>query len=144
MSKAQSAITGTWYNELGSRMDLTANDDGSLTGKYHSAVGDVPKIYALSGQYNLKSLAGRGVSLSWTVSFEVDTGDTHIHSTSAWSGQFFASPEPVILTQWLLTRSGEREDLWESTHVGHDEFAKVKPSHEQIARAHLKSRALKF
>ena len=62
----------------------------------------------------------------------------HIHSTTTWSGLFFddnAGKPARIITQWLLTRSTEERDIWESTHVGNDTFAKVIPSAAEIARA---------
>ncbi|KAJ8518249.1 hypothetical protein ONZ45_g4689 [Pleurotus djamor] len=135
-------ISGTWYNELGSRMELTANTDGSLTGSYFSAVGGVPKAYPLSGRYNLKVPSGQGVAIGWAVSYEVE--EKGIHSVATWSGQFFASPEPVILTQWLLSSSTQPKDLWQSTNLGHDEFTKAPPTQQMIERAHLMSRAMKL
>nr|BAH20870.1 tamavidin1 [Pleurotus cornucopiae] len=142
MKDVQSLLTGTWYNELGSTMNLTANKDGSLTGTYHSNVGEVPPTYHLSGRYNLQPPSGQGVTLGWAVSFE--NTSANVHSVSTWSGQYFSEPAEVILTQWLLSRSSEREDLWQSTHVGHDEFSKTKPTKEKIAQAQLLRRGLKF
>nr|BAO23571.1 tamavidin 2-N115C [synthetic construct] len=137
MSDVQSSLTGTWYNELNSKMELTANKDGTLTGKYLSKVGDVYVPYPLSGRYNLQPPAGQGVALGWAVSWE----NSKIHSATTWSGQFFSESSPVILTQWLLSSSTARGDVWESTLVGCDSFTKTAPTEQQIAHAQLHCRA---
>nr|BAJ07170.1 sialyltransferase-tamavidin 2 fusion protein [synthetic construct] len=136
-SDVQSSLTGTWYNELNSKMELTANKDGTLTGKYLSKVGDVYVPYPLSGRYNLQPPAGQGVALGWAVSWE----NSKIHSATTWSGQFFSESSPVILTQWLLSSSTARGDVWESTLVGNDSFTKTAPTEQQIAHAQLHCRA---
>ncbi|KAJ8516436.1 hypothetical protein ONZ45_g6253 [Pleurotus djamor] len=145
MHTVKSPLAGTWYNELGSTMVLEVHDDGSLTGTYHSNVGEVPPTFPLSGRYNLSPPSGQGIALGWVVSWE--NPGSNVHSATAWSGQYFPASGSVasseaILTQWILSRSTEREDLWESSIVGHDEFGRTKPSPEQIARAKLLRRGL--
>jgi hypothetical protein len=39
-------LNGDWYNELGSKMTLRVKGS-SITGKYHTAVGDADGIYEL-------------------------------------------------------------------------------------------------
>lgn len=126
-------LTGTWYNELGSEMKLTAHANGNLTGQYFSAVGDAENFYVLQGRFDSAPPAGAGVSLAWTVTFFNAT--LNAHSTSAWSGQFFAGAQPQILVQWLLTSSTTLPNVWQSTNVGHDEFTHTPPTAAQVAQA---------
>lgn len=134
-------LNGDWYNELGSKMSLTADDTGSLSGTYHSNVGGVPQDYPLSGRFDPSQLwvtVRVGISLGWTVTYiyddlkdkDDDEDDVHKHSTATWSGLFFddngANPARII-TQWLLTSSTEEADIWESTSVGNDTFTNIAP-----------------
>ena len=45
-------LNGDWYNEHGSNVTLCADKTGSLSGTYHSAVGDVPQDYPLSRRFD--------------------------------------------------------------------------------------------
>ncbi|KAK6978183.1 avidin family protein [Favolaschia claudopus] len=111
-------LSGTWHNELGSIMTLTADKNGGLTGTYNSAVGEAQDAYILTGRFDTAPLADEGVALGWAVSFSAE-GDAM----------------KTILTQWLLTSGTKAGDVWESTLVGHDEFVPEPPSAESIARA---------
>jgi hypothetical protein len=125
-------ISGVWYNQLGSKMTLVAVKDGSLNGKYESAVGDAEDFYILAGRFDADPPSdGRGDTLGWAVSFR--NCKRNAHSTATWSGQYFEKskdgkiPER-ILTHWLLTSSTLPKDVWKSTNVGHDTFTRKKPT----------------
>jgi len=117
-------LSGTWFNELGSVMNLTATTDGSISGLYCSAVGNATNFYTLTGRFDPSTTipTGEGVSLGWVVNYA--NADENADSTAAWSGQFFAA-NATILTQWLLTSSTTPADEWESTNVGHDQFTRT-------------------
>jgi Avidin family len=120
-------LSGTWYNQLGSRMDLTTDNCGGLSGTYKSAVGDAPVPYCLAGRFYMTPLSGRnGVTLGWAVTFGT------AQSTATWSGQYFGggSIAETIVTHWLLTTStGEAPtSIWKSTRVGHDTFTRIPPN----------------
>lgn len=121
-------LSGNWYNELGSTMNLTADDNGGLSGKYHSAVGEPEDWYILTGRFDTRppSEEGVGISVGWVVTFSRDQDD--IHSTTTWSGQYFDDGTERIVTNWLLTKSTDPKDMWNSTNIGRDTFTRTKPS----------------
>ncbi|MGC5344041.1 avidin/streptavidin family protein [Streptomyces sp. AM 4-1-1] len=129
-----SAITGTWYNQLGSTMVVKATPSGYLTGTYNSAVGNAENTYVLTGRYDTAPATdGSGTTLGWTVSWR--NSYRNAHSNTTWSGQFFGGTGAHINTQWLLTRATVSSNEWESTYVGHDEFTKTPPTAAEIAKA---------
>jgi hypothetical protein len=135
-------LTGTWYNELGSRMKLTATADGMLSGSYYSAVGEATDYYVLTGRFDSAPPSGEGVSVGWTVTFY--NSKLNAQSTATWSGQYFAGSQPEIVTQWLLTTSSTTAAEWQATNVGHDEFTRTPPSAAAIAQARATGRGSVF
>jgi len=126
-------LDGIWWNELGSKMKLVTNPDGSLEGWYQSAVG-VESQFVLVGRFDTNPHPDEGRSLGWTVTWR-NAPDRNKHSTTTWSAQYFDSP-PRILSQWLLTRSTKTQDVWESTIVGRDVFHRHTPTAESKLKAH--------
>ena len=125
------SIAGTWYNELGSVMNLEVN--GSvLTGTYQTAVGDAEGIYNLTGGVDTSPLAGKQ-AVGFVVAWVNQYGSSN--SATAWSGQY-QTMEGIeeIQTQWLLTQETSPEDDWLSTLVNHDVFTRTAPTPEQVAR----------
>ncbi|MFJ1755921.1 avidin/streptavidin family protein [Kitasatospora sp. NPDC088134] len=118
-------ITGDWYSELGSHMRLMAGPDGSLTGTYVSATGRASGRYPLVGRLAPPREAGHGTAVGWTVAWLNDSGDAG--SVTSWSGQYQEGEVERISAAWLLTRSAEAPDAWESTVVGHDLFVRQEP-----------------
>ncbi|NUT49434.1 MAG: hypothetical protein HOV94_19310 [Saccharothrix sp.] len=130
---AAASITGTWYNQFGSTMIVTAKPDGSLVGTYESAVGNAESRYVLAGRYDTASVDGVGTTLAWTVSWRNDFRNAH--SATAWSGQFFGGDKARITTKWLLASSTTPANEWQSTLVGGDVFTQTKPTEAEIERA---------
>lgn len=127
---AGSPITGTWYNQLGSTMIITASPDGSLTGTYESAVGNAENRYVLVGRYDTAGVAGSGTALGWAVAWRNEFRNAH--SATTWSGQYFGGDSPRITTKWLLTSGTTPADEWRSTLVGADFFTRTKPTAAQV------------
>nr|AAX16019.1 circularly permuted covalent streptavidin dimer mutant E2 [synthetic construct] len=99
---AEAGITGTWYNQLGSTLIVTAGADGALTGTYESAVGNAESRYVLTGRYDsAPATDGSGTALGWTVAWK--NNYRNAHSATTWSGQYVGGAEARINTQWLLT-----------------------------------------
>ncbi|MFT7836988.1 avidin/streptavidin family protein [Saccharothrix sp. BKS2] len=129
-----SAITGSWYNQLGSEMVITAGPGGTLTGTYESAVGNAENTYVLRGRYDTQPLAtGAGTTLGWTVTYR--NSYRNAHSTATWSGQYFGGAQERIVTHWLLTSSTLPADEWSATRVGKDSFSRVEPTPAQVEQA---------
>jgi avidin family protein len=125
-------LDGRWYNELGSSMVLHLGSDGrSLTGTYHSAVGQAVEQYDFVGRLDSDPRASTG--LGWTVSWENEK--LNAHSVTTWSGQYrVVDGDEFIATTWLLTREGTADDEWESTLVGKDLFSRNPPAQAHVAR----------
>ncbi|PPQ65803.1 hypothetical protein CVT26_000389 [Gymnopilus dilepis] len=123
-----SDLSGTWKNELGSTMTLTADGAGGLTGSYNSAVGKAEDFYILTGRYDASAPVPRafdkgkvkGTSLGWVVTYR--NSKLNAHSTATWSGQYFGGADEKIVVQWLLTTSSTTDSAWSSTNVGTNTF----------------------
>ncbi|MFH8773671.1 avidin/streptavidin family protein [Streptomyces sp. NPDC017958] len=124
-------IDGEWYNEFGSKLHLEVDQEGTVSGRYVTAVGHAPGTYLLTGRHDGPTSPGNGIALGWTVAWRNEQGN--VGSVTSWSGQFFADPERILST-WLLTRSAMVE-AWESTVVGQDVFTRQKPTGEDVDRA---------
>lgn len=113
----KSQITGTWYNELCSKMTI-ACQDGHLSGKYYSAVGKSKDWYDLNGYcIENKNYTLVGFSVRW-MNEQMET-----NAITTWNGQLYHLKEgDTIQTQWMLVSGVKWEDRWISTTLGHDEF----------------------
>lgn len=122
-------LAGTWYNELGSPMEITVN--GSLlTGTYRSGVG-AEGTYSLTGAFDANPLANKSQSLGFVVAWQ--NAESNYHSTTSWSGRYLQTATGEMLaTFWLLT--AEQPDQWEGTLIGEDTFTRTPPSEETKQR----------
>ena len=107
-------LSGPWFNQLGSRLDLQADDDGRLTGTMRSPVGGVGGSHRVTGYFDAVSEA-RDRALGFAVSW--GSAD----SVTVWSGHYRVD-EGVIVATWLLSRSAPGTGEWRSTLIGHDQF----------------------
>ena len=107
-------LTGPWFNQLGSRLDLKADEDGQLTGTIHSPVGGIGGSHRVTGYVDATSDA-RDRALGFAVSW--GSAD----SVTVWSGHY-RQDEGVIFATWLLSRSAPGSGEWRSTLIGHDQF----------------------
>lgn len=113
-------VSGTWYNELGSSMEITQSDSGGLTGRYINQAPDSPVL-----NEGLVGSIGKGVPA--TLGFVVNFEDGEY--TTAWSGRYQKDAEgkEVIMTTWLMTANlAESPNYWEAVNVGQDRFTKEK------------------
>jgi hypothetical protein len=113
-------IGGTWFNELGSRMDLVPVDGGRLTGTYLLAAtmtGVPAEPHPLAGFFDAypgRSTAAVSFTVAWPSS----------HSITAWLGRHDPQDE-VITTTWLFTGEMGIESGWRATMVGSDVFRRA-------------------
>jgi len=56
-------LSGDWYNQLGSKMTLIADENGGLRGEYNSAVGNAEDFYILTGRFDACPPPDKGVSV---------------------------------------------------------------------------------
>lgn len=121
-------IAGTWYNELGSEMNLS-QDGASITGTYWTAVGDASSSYQLVGSLDVDGDPNaNGQAVAWVVAWNnEDHGSSH--SVTAWSGQYqVVNGEEEISTLWLLTQESPSNADWAATTVNQDVFTRNQPS----------------
>jgi hypothetical protein len=109
---------GSWVNELGSKMELTVDSNGTVTGRYQSAVSDN------GGPTPWFDLAG--TSCGGLISFAVNWG-TEI---TAWIGHGAIDEVsgPEILTLWQLVKNvpdiENPETQWKTVMAGADSFVR--------------------
>lgn len=128
-------LSGTWYNELNSVMELRLNEisnNGSvITGTYQSKVGDAGGSYSLVGVSDEGTgdpTPNIGFSVSW-----VNPTYGNSNSVTSWSGQLqVIGGEEVITTFWLLTRETDPANNWKSTVIGQDVFRRTPPTEAQV------------
>lgn len=111
-------VSGKWYNELGSQMEIFQSADGELKGVYvNSAPGSTDK-----DAESLIGSLGKGVpaTLGFVVNFE-----DGLYTTS-WSGQYRNDEgKEVLKTTWLMTTNvKDSTEYWESANVGQDRFTR--------------------
>jgi hypothetical protein len=127
-------IDGTWYNELGSVMNLVSNGT-AVSGMYDTGVGDASGHYALTGYVD----NDENPAVGWIVLWKNQAGGDS-NSLTVWAGQYFPSDDPAkeaLIAVWLLRREApDEDDNWKATLVGQDTFGRVKgqpPAVQDIA-----------
>jgi hypothetical protein len=110
-------FSGSWANELGSTMTITAQGS-QVTGTYQSAVsgGGGPVTGTLQGYAN-------GDLISFVVLWPAA-------AITAWVGQLVPSAGPEILqTLWQMTTNTAEGDepagIWNSIYAGADQFVRT-------------------
>jgi hypothetical protein len=113
--EALHALTGTWHNQLGSRLVIETDGGGGLSGHYSSGTGAMAgSSYRLVGTYEPNPQT-RVMVLGFVVDW------TEAHAVTAWSGQYHHDDRTIRAT-WLMTTETEEGDEWKSTFVGQDVF----------------------
>jgi len=117
-------ITGTWYGQRGSRLELHLTHDGHIEGRYYTANNDEAQgVFDLIGMSDTRAFGG-----SRSVGFVVCWNNEYVnqHSVTAWSGQYqIVNDEEVLATNWLLTRETSPEHGWAATMIGSDTFKRT-------------------
>jgi len=112
---------GSWYNELGSVLQLQQDDQGFLTGTYITGTHPEWGAFPVAGRYDLHQQASKGITLGFVVNWQ---NSTHVaYSSTSWSGQCIMGKDgPEIFSMWLLSSSTDEADEWGSIQVGQDIF----------------------
>lgn len=116
---------GTWRNQLGSTLEITASDPrfGGFTGYYNTAVGNASGGYPIVGNY---FVASEGTVIAWQVVWR----NNHVTTPSitTWNGQLnggWENKSNTIETTWLLVTAKSEPDQWSNTRTGHDSFVRI-------------------
>ncbi|XP_072849208.2 avidin [Pogona vitticeps] len=120
-------LTGTWVNDLGSKMVISEVDNGGqFTGSYLTAVSSVENavirespLQGIQHHPSRRAQPTFGLTVHWDFS----------ESVTVFAGQCFVNEkgEETLETMWLL-RSEEKThaDDWKATRVGRNVFLRIK------------------
>ncbi|MEZ4668765.1 MAG: avidin/streptavidin family protein [Anaerolineae bacterium] len=126
------SLSGTWFSELGSRLEIIVKNDGLIEGMYYSAVGGTQGAFRITGMVDNLALNGSrcfGLVVSW------NNDHVNQHSVTVWSGQYqVIDSEEVLTATWLLTRETDPTNDWTSTLVGSDTFHRAPPTSTKLKR----------
>lgn len=123
-------IAGTWFNELGSQMDITVSG-ATITGTYWTAVGQASGRYDLIGFIDTALPSPGGQAVGWTVVWNNATGTSN--SVTTWSGQYQSDGGvEEVVTFWLLTSEQASANDWGATQIGKNRFVRSAPTPEMI------------
>jgi hypothetical protein len=138
------AISGTWWNELNSKMVIRrGRDRRQITWTYHTKVGKArAKKYPLVGRCDASGNPDQLVS--WVVVW--DPPDAPVNradppnkpSITAWTGQYHVDEvtgAEFITATWLLTSMSSAAEDWTSTRMSMDVFFREPPSSKAAAIA---------
>jgi hypothetical protein len=136
-------LDGTWYNELGSKLDLKEGSDGSLSGSYESAVssdGCAKGAFPLAGRTDVPFQGGEtfGFAVSW------HNSESECNSTTTWVGHYRPGGEGAeesLIAFWLLAEKTGPDEEWASTMLGKDVFVRQTVSPQQPKAASVPERA---
>lgn len=138
------AITGTWWNELNSKMVIRRGKDRrEIFGTYHTKVGKArARHYPLVGRCDASGHPDQLVS--WVVVWDppdppANRADSpNKPSITAWTGQYHVDEvtgAEFITTTWLLTSMSSAAEDWTSTRMSMDVFFRKPPSSKTAAIA---------
>lgn len=131
------SIAGTWFNELGSQMDIVVNGK-TITGTYWTAVGDASGSYDLIGFIDTTLPSPGGQAVGWTVVWTNGIGTSN--SVTTWCGQFqTAGGQEEIVAFWLLTSEQLAANDWGATQIGKNRFVRAQPTPVEIDQARRQS-----
>ncbi len=119
-------LSGTWYSERGSRMELVVKRDGVIEGAYLRPAGKSQGSFPLLGMTDPADYEGNRC-LAFTVLW--NNQQVNQHSISVWAGQYRqVKGEEILDMTWLLTEETQPDQDWTSTRVGSDVFHREPPS----------------
>ena len=113
-------LSGTWHNELGSRLILTAGLEGHLTGAYAPGVGESPEERPLTGFWH-QAAPGAPTVVGFVVAWPAS------HSLTTWAGRHDPGSDSISAS-WLLVGETPADEAWRSTNLGHDLFSRGVPA----------------
>jgi hypothetical protein len=126
-------ITGKWYNELGSSMEVALSGN-LIRGNYSNAAGQAEGDYDYFGVVE-PDPTGTNQAVAWVVTWVRKSDQKNFHSVTSWSGQYqLIHDRETITAEWLLTSETDPTDDWSSTTVGHDVFRREPPAKEFVER----------
>lgn len=121
-----SALSGKWYNQHDSELDLSVETDGRLRGKFRSGVG----FPQLDEEFDVVGFAA-GELVSFVVSFG------RYDSVTSWTGHFGEREgTQTIYVLWHMTVGlppGHEQQLWQGIWSGADTFVRVRTAAGETA-----------
>lgn len=112
-------LDGVWFNEYGSRMEITVDETGFFSGLYSSHTGDVGtyRVIGLTDAQCVSGNQGVSISIQWRpVDAVGDDPDWHL--VSGMVGQLQSvDGQDVITVNHLLVQETAPGDNWRSTFI---------------------------
>lgn len=124
-------ISGRWYNQLGSEVEIDHLIDGKLFGKYYTAVSVAPGAVIGHRLVGVLPYNKPGSSFAFSVTWHNGS------STTIWTAQCqVCNGKEILETSWLLRSYVDScIDKWKSTLIGKDIFyRKLKSSKDELVR----------
>jgi Avidin family len=118
-------LSGKWYNDLKSELELNVGSDGLLSGTYETKVssdGCAIGKYSVAGRTDVPF---KGETLGFAVAWHND--DSDCEATTTWVGHYRAGGDGVeesLTTFWLMAEKSEPGKEWESIKLGRDVFTR--------------------
>nr|XP_058969905.1 fibropellin-1-like isoform X1 [Pocillopora verrucosa]XP_058969912.1 fibropellin-1-like isoform X1 [Pocillopora verrucosa]XP_058969918.1 fibropellin-1-like isoform X1 [Pocillopora verrucosa]XP_058969923.1 fibropellin-1-like isoform X1 [Pocillopora verrucosa] len=128
-SSAGGDLSGIWYNQFGSKMQIILLENGELIGFYVNCTpGSKAAREKLTGFVGKDEHASR---FGFTVDFQ------NGRYTATWTGRCIkeggADGEQVLLTNWIMTPNPEDgAQHLESIHIGQDRFTRKPQTPEKL------------
>lgn len=116
----ENILTGTWENELNSKLIITDITNGIIQGTYKTGVGNDHTEEPVIGFW--KYIEEReSILLGFTVMWKNMDNDK-LPTVTAWTGEYINNK---INSTWILTSSEESNDKWKNTLINKDVFTKI-------------------
>lgn len=131
------SLEGKWYNELGSTLEIKADDDGRLSGTYETAVSSAGCAHGVFDLLGTTDVDAGGDTFGFSVTWK--NKQSSCNSTTAWSGHYLQGQE-ILKAFWLLSVKTDPGDEWGSTLVGEDVFTRQALSAERQAEIAARKR----
>jgi hypothetical protein len=132
-------LLGTWYNELGSTLEINQAQGDTISGLYETAVsssGCAKGVFSVMGRTDVDAGGSTfGFAVTWL------NDKSSCKSTTTWAGQYQTiDGQEVLVTLWLLVMRTSPDEDWASTLVGEDVFRRERLSPEQQAEVAARKR----
>ncbi|MDA5194149.1 avidin/streptavidin family protein [Govanella unica] len=119
-------LNGVWFNEYGSRMEITVDETGFFSGLYSSHTGEVGtyRVIGLTDPHSVSDNQGVSISIHWRpLHAEGENPDWHMVSGMVGQLQTVDGAEVITLNH-LLVQETDHGDNWRSTFIDKIKFTR--------------------
>lgn len=124
------SLDGKWYSKLGSWMEFKIDNNGNITGTYHTAIGKMTA--PLAGRYDTNGGTAFGWNATWPKSKQ------YANSSTSWAAFMHTDHDDkkdVILSSWMIREPLQYDqNHYKSTVSGCEEYTREKPTEDEIRK----------